>query len=178
MFFFLTDNCQGVCFLHPVPRSTNPPGTTTVTKIVTTKGKTSTERDIAAVSGKIADWLTILIDWGYIKEQLPKISLILFVCLFFFGLVLFCFVFVFVFVLICCCLFFVFLFLSVPVSLRLVFSCFWFCFIWLFCLYASLLVVDVVLFLCAWQSLRDLFAFDIDFPSFRSFVRLKVGQSL
>ena len=95
MFFFLTDNCQGVCFLHPVPRSTNPPGTTTVTKIVTTKGKTSTERDIAAVSGKIADWLTILIDWGYIKEQLPKISLILFVCLFvcFFGFVLFCFCF-------------------------------------------------------------------------------------
>ncbi|RMX50678.1 hypothetical protein pdam_00024039, partial [Pocillopora damicornis] len=46
-----SDNCQGVCFLHPVPRSTNPPGTTTVTKIVTTKGKTSTERDIAAVSG-------------------------------------------------------------------------------------------------------------------------------
>ena len=175
MFFFLTDNCQGICFLHPVPRSTNPPGTTTVTKIVTTKGKTSTERDIAAVSGKIADWLTILIDWGYIKEQLPKISLILFVCLFvcffWFCFVLFLFLCLFWFVV-------VFLFLSVPVSLRLVFSCFWFCFIWLFCLYASLLVVDVVLFLCAWQSLRDLFAFDIDFPSFRSFVRLKVGQSV
>ena len=84
----------------------------------------------------------------------------------------------FVFVLIYCCLFFVFLFLSVPVLLRLVFSCFWFCFIWLFFLYASLLVVDVDLFLCVWQSLRDLFAFDIGFPSFRSFVRVKVGQSV
>lgn len=39
----------------PVPRSTNPPGTTTLTKTVTTKGKMSTEQDIAAVSGKIAD---------------------------------------------------------------------------------------------------------------------------
>lgn len=52
---FSTDNCQEVCFLHPVPRSTNPPGTTTLTKTVTTKGKMSTEQDIAAVSGKIAD---------------------------------------------------------------------------------------------------------------------------
>ena len=117
MFFFLTDNCQGVCFLHPVPRSTNPPGTTTVTKIVTTKGKTSTERDIAAVSGKIADWLTILIDWGYIKEQLPKISLILFVCLFvclffWFCFVLFLFLCLFWFVVVCflCFCFYPFLF--------------------------------------------------------------------
>ena len=114
--FFLTDNCQGVCFLHPVPRSTNPPGTTTVTKIVTTKGKTSTERDIAAVSGKIADWLTILIDWGYIKEQLPKISLILFVCLFvcffWFCFVLFLFLCLFWFVVVCflCFCFYPFLF--------------------------------------------------------------------
>ena len=56
------------------------------------------------------------------------------------------------------------------------FHLFGFCFIWLFCLYASLLIVDVVLFLCVWQSLRDLFAFDIGFPCFRSFGRLKVGQ--
>ena len=58
------------------------------------------------------------------------------------------------------------------------FHLFGFCFIWLFCLYASLLIVDVVLFLCVWQSLRDLFAFDIGFPCFRSFGRLKVGQSV
>ena len=43
----LTDNCQGDCFSHPVPRSTSPPGT----KAFTTKVKTSIEQDVTDVSG-------------------------------------------------------------------------------------------------------------------------------
>ena len=43
----LTDNCQGDCFVHPVPQSTSPPGT----KAFTTKVRTSTEQDIIDVSG-------------------------------------------------------------------------------------------------------------------------------
>lgn len=45
-------------------------------------------------------------------------------------------------------------------------------------LFFVLLIVDVVFFLCVWQSLRDLFPFDIGLPCFRSFGRLKVGQSV
>ena len=43
----LTDNCQGDCFVHPVPQSTSPPGT----KAFTTKVRTSKEQGITDVSG-------------------------------------------------------------------------------------------------------------------------------
>ena len=43
----LTDNCQGGCFVHPVPQSTSLPGT----KAFTTKVRTTTEQDITDVSG-------------------------------------------------------------------------------------------------------------------------------
>ncbi|CAH3126231.1 unnamed protein product, partial [Pocillopora meandrina] len=44
-----SDNCQGDCFVHPVPQSTSPPGT----KAFTTKVRTSTEQDITDVSGSL-----------------------------------------------------------------------------------------------------------------------------
>ena len=73
------------------------------------------------------------------------------------------------------CLFMLLVFVS--------FGCYLYLFIYLF---IYLFVLSVCFFarcwccfvLCVWQSLRGLFAFGIGFPCFRSFVRLKVGESV
>ena len=62
---FSTDNGQGVYFLHPVPRSTNPPGTTTFAKLLQQKGRCQPNRI------SLLYQVRSLIDWEYIKEQLP-----------------------------------------------------------------------------------------------------------
>ena len=64
----LTATCQGICFVHPVPTSTSPPRTSTGTKTITTRGKTSLEHNSNALSCKILDRVLIL---GYADKQYP-----------------------------------------------------------------------------------------------------------
>ena len=64
----LTATCQGICFVHPVPTSTSPPRTSTWTKAVTTRGKTSPEHKSYALSCKILDRVLIL---RYVDKQYP-----------------------------------------------------------------------------------------------------------